>query len=348
MAIAGIAQIYFDKLNPAAAELEASMVDETNTQKPRTSTGDDKRRTMLKQKLFLSKHTYYEDDESDENDSDEEEEGTSELQETFWMDEIVVGLATHAVLARQRIIDCRDRLEQSITQSESEALSLLLQQSIDSFYNCARCLVYIGEASLRRLPSNPHVVGFCSRLVRCLAQLYLKPNLSLCGCYEYKFNKETYLKAGKSLIDPNRYADSIFSATKNYRERHFPPVTLPLEEHDYSAPAREAIQRADCFLRALPEEDVQELVWCLFTKDLVNTSVSCCGYGDIQIWWGLPVSPLDPLLFFYTCNIPDDELTSAWETDEVSKMCSNILITDPTTTSITNYDTQGGRRAMGE
>ena len=83
-----------------------------------------------------------------------------------------------------------------------------------------------------------------------------------------------------------------------------------------------AIETADSFLRALPHKDMQDLVWCMFTKDLVDTTLSCCGYGDIQTWWGIPVSPLDPLLFFYSCNVPEKELNAAWETDEVSQVIS--------------------------
>lgn len=294
------------------------MVEEAVNPKPRLEGGDKcKRRAMLKQKLYISQHTYYEDEDTDESDSDddEEEDSTSELQESNWIDEIVVGLATHAVLARQRVIDCRDRLQQMTAQDDSYALTLLLLKSIDSFYNCARCLVYIGEASLRRLPNNPRVVGFCSRLVLCLTQLYLQPNLAF---YDYnKVNKRTYLRAGKSLIDPNRYADSILAATEIYRQRHFSASSCGAEqEFSVLEPAREAIQAAESFLRESPDKDAQDLVWCLFTKDLVNTRISRCGYGDIHVWWGLPISPLDPLLFFYACNTPDDGL---WEADEVSR-----------------------------
>ena len=113
LTIAGIVQLYFDELNPAAAQLEASMVEEAVNPRLKVSKGgDDKRRTMLKQKLYLSKHTYDEEDESSESDSDEDEEGISEYEERDWIDEIVLGLAIHAVLSRRRIMQCLDRLQE--------------------------------------------------------------------------------------------------------------------------------------------------------------------------------------------------------------------------------------------
>jgi len=310
LTIAGIVQLYFDELNPAAAQLEASTVEEAVNPKLKSlKGGDDKRRTMLKQKLYLSKHTY--DDERSESDSDEDDEGISEYEERDWIDEIVLGLGHHAVLSRRRITLCLDRLQNRTSiMCDSDVLALEMEKSINSFYNCGKCLVYIGEASLRRLPNNPRVVGFCSRLVLCLTQLFLEPNL------DFYYYSRVYLRAGKSLIDPNRYADSILKATKNYRERHFPATSFLDEKCEYDRVTREVIENSVSFLRAPPHKDIQDLVWCMFTKDFVNTTSSRCGYGDIQTWWEIPVSPLDPLLFFYTCNVPEKELNAAWEIDE--------------------------------
>jgi len=324
LVIAGTIQFCFDNVNPAAAELEAAMIEAALNPKPKHLTKD-KHRTLLKQKLYLSKNTYYGYGEDDDGDSEEDEDaGLSETQQRNWTDYIIIGLSAHAVLARRRVEELQDRLRKTTSRHEHGAIVLLLRQSIDSFHNCARSLVYIGETALRRLPNNPRVVGFCSRLVLCLAQLFIEPNIDI---YDYdKMDYRTYARtSGRSLIDPNRYADSILNATKNYRQRHF-QASLTLEVCDEAV--KEAIDKAGRFLRAPPDRDIQDLIWCLFTKDFVDPMASRCGYGDIKVWWGLPVTPLDPLLFFDNCNTPDDqvienswdlntEVPIPWETDEV-------------------------------
>jgi hypothetical protein len=320
---ATVLQRYFDNANPTAAEIEASVIEEAINPKLNQSTKD-KRRTLLKQKIFLSNNTYfgYEDEEEDSEEDEEEEMEMPETYQTNWCDDIITGLGGHAILARRRIVELRDLICQNGTNKEQ--LVHELRRSIDAFYNCTRCLVYIGEAALRRLPNNPHVVGFCSRLVLCMTRLFVEPNIDTClDATDYR----TYLKAGRSLIDPNRYADSILSATKNYRQRHFPASRHP---ERCNADVKAVMDEADHFLASFPPKDVQDLIWCLFTKDLVDPMVSRCGWGDIQVWWGLPITPLDPLLFFDDCNSPLDSVIEdawdqnieepiPWETDEVGK-----------------------------
>ena len=322
LVIAGVVRLYFDKVNPAAAELEASAIEEAINPKPQQSI-EDKQRTLLKQKLYLSKNTYYEYEEDDDRANDEEDGGISEARQTYWIDDVILGLARHATFARQRVVELRDRLKHLSPGKEHGVLILLLRKSIDSFCNCTRCLVHIGEASLRRLPNNPRVVGFCSRLVLCLTQLFIDSNKDYYDYYQT--DERTYLKAGRSLIDADRYTDSILDATKKYQQRHFPAMSS-LEGHD--AAVKEAIEAADCFLQTPPDNDVQDLIWCLFSMDLVETSISRCGYGDIQVWLGLPITPLDPLLFYNGCNSPSDEVLEdawAWETDEVCTAISASL-----------------------
>ena len=321
--IAGHMQFYLDNMNPAAAELEASLIEEAVNRKPNQS-AEDKHRTLLKQQLYLSKNTHYGYEDEEDSDSEEAEDlALSEMQQTNWTDEIIIGLSAHGVLARRRVMEVQDRLRKVKHRQERDDLIIILRRSVDSFYNCARCLVYIGESVLRRLTHNPRVVGFCSRLVLCLVRLFVKPSID--SFDSIKSDPRTYLKAGTSLIDPNRYADSILAATKNYQQRHFPTSSM-VEGCDKAI--QESIEMAHRFLEALPDKDVQDLVWCFFAKDLVSPMISRCGYGDIQVWWGLPVTPLDPLLFLDDSNGPEDAIIeniwdpmidepTPWETDEV-------------------------------
>jgi hypothetical protein len=306
--ISSVVLFSFDKLNPAAAELEASLMQETLHPKKRSV--EDKQRSLLKRKLFIWKNTNY-DNEMDEED---EEREIPEEAETDWLDELVSGLGTHGTYDRKRILQLRDLLVQRVGQGQDFAdmdeLVVLLRKSIDSFYNCARCLVSIGETALRRLPNNRRVVGFCSRLVLCLTQMFLEPNP------DFMKHNRTCLMAGRSLIDPCRYADCILNATTNYRQRHFrESATMGIENETL----KEAIDEADAFLQTPPDPNVRDLIHCLFAKDVVDVSISRCGYGDIQVWWGLPVTPLDPLIFFETCQSPTDAVLNGvpWATDEV-------------------------------
>lgn len=313
LVISSVVLFTFDRLNPAAAELEASLMDETLN--PKKQSVEDKQRSLLKHKLFILKNTNYES-EMDEDDEEEEGGEIPEETKTDWIDEIVLGLGTQGSYARKRILQLRDRLMQRANEgqglAETDVLVVLLRKSIDSFFNCARCLVIIGEAALRRLPNNRYVVGFCSRLVLCLTQMFVEPNPDF---LKFRFDR-TYLLAGRSLIDPSRYSDSILEATRNYRQRHFPvSATMGIENETI----KQAIDEADTYLRTPPHRDVTDLIHCFFAKDLVDVSISRCGYGDIQIWWNLPVTPLDPFLFFETCHSPRDDVLNGvpWATDEV-------------------------------
>lgn len=307
--IAAVMQAYFDEANQAAAKLEAAAIEEAlNPTKNQSLQA--KNRALLKQKLFLSNNTYcYDDVEDSDGDEDEEEDTTPRQQD--WTDDIVAGLVANAILASRRVTEIRDIVLQKTTHYNPDALVILLRTSIDSFHNITRCLVSIGEASLRRLPNNPKVVGLSSRLVLGMTCLFIKPDISLFD--HEKVDIGTYLKGGPSLIDPNRYADSVLNATKNYRQRHFPDST---SAKGYDDASNGLIKEADSFLRALPDQAVQDLVRCFFTRDLVDPLVSRCGYGDIQVWWGIPITPLDPLLFFNSCNSPSDSaIENAWATD---------------------------------
>lgn len=309
--ISGVVLFSFDKLNPAAAELEASLMQETLQPKKRSV--EDKQRSLLKRKLFILKNTNY----YDETDEEDEEGEIPEEAETDWLDELVSGLGTHGTYDRKRVLQLRDLLMQRVRDgqgfAEVDLLLVLLRKSIDSFYNCARCLVSIGETALRRLPNNRRVVGFCSRLVLCLTQMFVEPNP------DFMKYERTYLMAGRSLIDPCRYADCILNATTNYRKRHFPEIAT---EGIESETLKQAIAEADIYLQTPPAPDVRDLIHCLFANDLVDVSISRCGYGDIQVWWGLPVTPLDPLLFCQTCQSPMDAVLNGvpWAMDEVCSL----------------------------
>jgi hypothetical protein len=297
-----------DKLNPAAAELEVSLMQETLP--PNKQSVEDKQRSLLKRKLFILKNTNYYDEMDDENEEGEIPEET----ETYWLDELVSGLGTHGTYDRKRILQLRELLVQRVHEGQDfvdmDVLVVLLRKSIDSFYNCARCLVSIGETAFRRLPNNRRVVGFCSRLVLCLTQMFVEPNP------DFMKHDRTYLMAGRSLIDPCRYADCILNATTNYRQRHFPEIANKGIKNET---LKQAIDEADSYLQTLPDSDIRGLIHCLFAEELVDVSISRCGYGDIHVWWGVPVTPLDPLLFCQTCQSPTDAVLNGvpWAMDEV-------------------------------
>jgi hypothetical protein len=314
--ISGVVLFSFDKLNPAAAELEASLMEETLQPKKRSV--EDKQRAMLKRKLFILKNTNY----HDETDEEDEEGEIPEEAETDWLDELVTGLGTHGIYDRKRVLQLRDLLMQKVQDgqgfAEVDLLLVLLRKSIDSFYNCARCLVSIGEMALRRLPNNRSAVGFCSRLVLYLTQMFVEPNPDFMKYDRWLNTDRTYLMAGRSLIDPCRYADCILNATTNYRKRHFPEIAT---EGIESETLKQAIAEADIYLQTPPAPDVRDLIHCLFANDFVDVTISRCGYGDIQVWWGLPVTPLDPLLFCQTCQSPmDDGVINPWAMDEVCSL----------------------------
>lgn len=313
--VSALVQIYFDNADPASASLEAEQIHEvlgSSIPLPVSL----KQKTLLKRNLLLWRNTG-EEEESDDEDSVEQLPRL--LENTFpyrVLAAIVSGLESHAEVVRTRIVKLRNKLkaEAQLDQSDSSKYRHLLERlrsSIDSFYNCVRALVNIGELAVRRFPVNDESEKFCGHLVAALTQPYLGSASRA---------RAPWMDSKRDLLRPTRYSEAITDATSRVEKLNHD------RSHCGQGSAAKVILDADILLCSKPHSDVLDVIRFLFVRDIVDTSTSALGYGDILVLFKLPLSPLDPALFFHAYNIPgmgDDEdlsdrVTAVKDEDQVS------------------------------
>lgn len=195
---------------------------------------------------------------------------------------IIHGLGMHAQSDRRQLEHLRrlmkekkiyfkenkEKSEGLETQPMNEKKQILLQYKLamHSWINCLRALVDIAEHTVRRLPQNPRCTEIGGKLVNAFVGAYVE-------------------HWGQNVSNPTRYAHSITCASD-------PIYNLNRRWEDSGI--------------LTPDKDVQDVVRSLFLRDLVDLSVSKCGYGDWLVWCKLRVNPLDPLLFDHVRNYHDD------------------------------------------
>lgn len=220
---------------------------------------------------------------------------------------LVDGLGWHAAKDRTRL---KKLAEWSQAAGDTTYLKQLLYKTNDSYQNCVRALVFIGEHTIRRLPPNTRTAQVGGAIVRALVLASVDHDPSKLTGTGY-IGESIADSEGKCLISPTRYADFVTNAAENVRK---------ISTNDFSSPLPDATVAnfAQHVFETAPHQDVQDVVRGLFLRGLVDTKVSGFGYGDHLVWCGLPITPLDPLLFDHCSQYPDFQHEGVWVVDEVS------------------------------
>jgi hypothetical protein len=155
-----------------------------------------------------------------------------------------------------------------------------MYSSLDTYWNCMRTLVEIGENTILVLPDAERFYDIANKIVRALAYGVVD---GIRGDYPSYLGSETLL----SLIDPRRYCDSIVNATVNAHAKRLQMANISSK---YGANV--------CSLKQDVVEDVRDVVRALFISDMVDIRESGLGYGDFLVWTGFEINPLDPALFW--------------------------------------------------
>jgi hypothetical protein len=231
---------------------------------------------------------------------------------------MVIGLGSRAVKERHNLEMLREQLQKSDQDATNSELCDLVERSMDSFYNCVRALVDIGEASIQRLQPTRRTMLLCSLIVRALVQAHLDPIHSAASCSPptgYIGLESLELEAMR-LISPKRYANSVTQATDR--------ILREVERSKKEAQTSSAESRVDVvkgrlerFLQERPSGDVKDVVRDLFVRDMVSVQHAGCGYGDFLVWFGFQIQPYDSILFRDIHNHPStEEEETEWDVDE--------------------------------
>jgi hypothetical protein len=285
-----------------------------------------RQKSVLKRNLFILRSMETEEEEDD--DRRPERGDPSELVGT-----IVISLGAHAVTTRgtlKTIQQLLNRNDEAGTAIPLEELCHLIDRLVDSYYNCIRALVDIGESSITRLAPTSRALNACSLLVKSLVEAYLDPIPSMASCLQsfgYLGRLRSELQ-GLSLINPTRYSEAVACATKRFQGRykysnmdnyHCTKQNDLVEIRATNMPSIDATKaRLNDFFEQSPGNDVKDVVRDLFARDLISLQHSGCGYGDVLVWLGFEVNPFDPILYQDINNhpTPDDE-GHEWDFDEV-------------------------------
>jgi hypothetical protein len=288
----------------------------------------DKQKLWLKRTLYYNRNTDYEDEDGDDMRPDD-----SGIPYELIRD-LVLGLGAHAIMDNHTLQQLRARASNNISQSGQEHEPdwlKLIEQSAQSFYNCIKALVDIGEISIRRLPINTRSSEMCGCLVRALvmAMIPFQNNQQLDLSPERSYRRDSELH--ESIISPKRYANAITQATERFHQHKAIAKLLNEACLTHASPServQQAVKMVDAMLASQPPEDVRDLIRSLFARRMVDIRSSGCGYGDFLTWCRLPVDAYEPLLFYHYFNYPaaeDDEDEGEeheerayfWEQDEV-------------------------------
>lgn len=197
---------------------------------------------------------------------------------------LVRGLGSRAWLERRRLTAALRR--DVVVEGQ-------LRAYLDSYWNCIRSLVAMGEATVELLPSEADCFeAIASEIVKNLAYAFL-PEANV---PDYRVQEESieYLKpdAHPSLITPGRYSDCVANATDRWKR-------IAQLRRRVQVGGRDALA---CALDVVRPDDVREVIRSLFIRDMVNIRQAGLGYGDFLLWCGYEVHPLDPVLFWYVEN----------------------------------------------
>ena len=239
---------------------------------------------------------------------------------------IVSGLGWHAVMDRERL----RKLRTSPKMSRGEVYRNAVRLTVDSYLNCIRSLIDIGENTIRRLPPNAHTMALGGRIVRALvlASIDMDPSeIPHEGYVGTKFSLHENFDGGDqegqsgALIRPKRYADAITYASKRLNSCSY-------DSNNTKNTNDESIM-IDCILDSSPNDDVHDVVRSLFVRDLVDVTVSGCGYGDFLLWTRLAITPLDPMLFDHVSQYPDreeEQTAGSWGLNEEGDALSGDVL----------------------
>jgi hypothetical protein len=238
---------------------------------------------------------------------------------------LVISLGAQAVMSRatlKALQNLLDTYSEDDSEPSREELCRLIDHSMDSFYNCIRSLVEIGESSIQRLAPTGQAIDVCSLIVKSLVQAYLDPTESAVTGYRstgYLGRLRSDLQT-KSLISPTRYSEGISQATVCFQRR---AASSTLNGHDSTEIQTIKAYKSSLagFFRQTPSNDVKDVVRDLFIRDLISIQHSGCGYGDVLVWLGFEVHPFDPIIFQDINNHPtSDDDNQAWDYDEVNAL----------------------------
>lgn len=190
----------------------------------------------------------------------------------------------------------------------------VLRKTIVSYNNCIRALVAIGEHTIRRLPPNTRTAELGGTIVRSLV-------LASIDSDPFKVESSGYIgkgiigSEGKNLICFTRLADAILNANEVLRT---PPRAITASN------SIEVIAKS--ILESVLPQDAQDVVRGLFIRDMVDLDTARFGYSDYLVWCGLPITPMDPLLYDHAIHYPDVDDENTWISDEEGKDLSGYEI----------------------
>jgi hypothetical protein len=176
------------------------------------------------------------------------------------------------------------------------------KMSLDSYLNCLRGLVDIGEAYMLYLPNSERFYTLASGVVRNIASLLADTENPIVqpvdqdsdsdndseeeSCNYVGFNDPKL--HDKRLICYNRFADCITDATR--REKAYRALTNNTQ-NDLCT-----LVTAACAGR--PHPDIRDVVRGLFVRDSVDVREAGFGYSDFLLWCRFEYDIcLDPVIF---------------------------------------------------
>jgi ribosomal protein S14 len=287
--LSAMIQVVFDNSFSAAAAVEETYF--------RERLGLDELQSVeSRQKTLLKRNLAYQM-QNEEEDSDDEEEIPRNVEAIFpyrIFTRIVIGLAKRVMLDRENVLKLRLLLEPSwfVPTKDMEDPKIILERSIDSYYNALRTLLHLAELAVRRLPNNQGTMNLFGRLVHALVCAFVNPPRLDDG-----ENFANFLGLRKTTLDPNRYAERITNATDRKRQQE------EIQKNMESA--------SDHLLQSPPPQEVVDVLQSLYRRDQVEIEVSRVGYGDVLCLLGLEISASDALLFYHSYNtvqIYDEDL----------------------------------------
>lgn len=267
-----------------------------------------------------------------------------------WLSSVIHALGLRATLEGVRLYE-----QVTMEYSPEEVGDEVLVRSLDTFHQCQRALVELGEAAIYYLPSSDRFYIIASAIVKSLCGMlaeggaaFLEPKYE--GVGDDEENEEDSDGATNNNEDGEDNGGGGAAAAADEEEEEFVPEYCAL-----SVPQLKELRLctstrfADCITKAseqaaalraveaLPETnevrprvvaavmrtfsgrphpDVQDVIRGLFIRDLVSIRATMCAYGDCVVWCRMDCHPLDPALFWYVRHC-FVEWTLSWLTDVI-------------------------------
>lgn len=277
---------------------------------------------------------------------------------------VIIGIGKHAVLDRIRMMETHSTASTTNNNNLStnnSAISTTSNIYYDSWVECIRALVNIGENCLRRLPSQEISEALVSHLIRSFCEAFAPPSIHEPDDVEEVTRGSLPEKINGQPQDMETAAVPTMNYSTNANSNH----NHDADDHDHnsttttSTPPEQPIlpvlpwkftllnpnRYSDTVLLASADETydlanrtrkkgimtpstvLQALVRALYYRFHVDITISKYGYGDWLSLCQLPVTPYDSLLFNTRCNV----CLEASIEDEVSvkrcclSLCSHSL-----------------------